>query len=41
MRAVAAVPLPDGTTLLASAGADRAVLIWELNRGGSAERRGG
>ncbi|MGH4015295.1 MAG: ATP-binding protein [Pseudonocardiaceae bacterium] len=28
-------------TLLASAGDDRAVLVWELNRGGGAERRGG
>jgi hypothetical protein len=29
VRAVAAVPLADGTTLLASAGADHAILLWE------------
>ena len=29
VRAVAAVPLPDGTTLLATAGADRTVRLWD------------
>jgi WD40 repeat protein len=29
VRALAAVPLADGTTLLASAGNDRAIFLWE------------
>jgi WD40 repeat protein len=35
VSAVCAVPLPDGRTLLASAGWDRTVLVWAQRTAGS------
>ncbi|WP_428833181.1 hypothetical protein [Micromonospora coerulea] len=29
VRALAAIPLPDGRTMLASAGQDTAIFLWE------------